>query len=295
MDAPPEHEDSQPFVHIASLLHEAGLNVPIILAQNLAQGLLLLSDLGPHTYYQYLQHDIPEARLQSLYCDALTALVRMQHVRPDGLPCYASDCLAQELELFSSWYIVRHHGVELDATTRAALQDIFTLLAHANNAQPTVFVHRDFHSPNLMLCEEARYGPNPGILDFQDAVAGPLTYDLASLITDARISWEEPQQLDWALRYWEMARAAHLPVDPDFAEFYRAVEWMSLQRNLRILGIFARLYYRDAKPHYLAHIPRLKRYVRQVAQRYQVFMPLLRLLDQLDNSLSAGSTASCMP
>ena len=145
-------------------------------------------------------------------------------------------------------------------------------------------MHRDFHSPNLMVCDEPRFGPNPGILDFQDALAGPLTYDLASLVTDARTTWEEPQQLDWAIRYWEMARKAGLPVDADFAEFHRAYEWMSLQRNLRILGVFARLNHRDGKPGYLAHMPRVNQYVRQVAQRYGVFAPLLRLLNQLDQT-----------
>lgn len=283
MDAPTAHEDSRPFLHVGELLREAGLNVPAILAQDLDQGFLLLSDLGPHTYYQRIQDGLDDASLQAMYRQALAALVRMQQASTRGLANYNDDRLMTELALFPTWYVTRHHGVELDATTQEALRGVFTGLSRSNSAQPSVLVHRDFHSPNLMACEETRYGPNPGIIDFQDALAGPITYDLASLVTDARTTWEEPQQLDWAIRYWEMARAAGLPVDADFAEFHRAYEWMSLQRNLRILGVFARLHHRDGKPGYLAHIPRVNAYVRQVAARYGVFAPLLRLLDRLDN------------
>lgn len=291
MDAPPQHEDSRSFIQVAGLLGDAGLNVPKILAQDLEQGLLLLSDLGQHTYYQRIQAGLPDAQLQTLYREALTALVRMQQAATTGLPAYDRDRLAAELDLFPEWYVARHHGVEMNDGTRNALHKIFTLLSAANGAQPPVLVHRDFHSPNLMVCDEARYGVNPGVIDFQDALAGPITYDLASLVTDARTTWEEPQQLDWAIRYWEMARAAGLPVDADFAEFHRAYEWMGLQRNLRILGVFARLHHRDGKPGYLAHIPRVNAYVRQVAARYGAFKPLLRLLDQLDDrQVSVGYT-----
>jgi len=291
MDAPPPHEDVGPFLHVGGLLAQAGLNVPQVLAQDPAQGLLLLSDLGRDTYYQRIQAGLPDAQLQSLYRDALAALVRMQQARTDGLPAYDQARLAAELELFPEWYVARHHGVQLDDQTAAALQQVFSLLSAANGAQLPVLVHRDFHSPNLMVCDDPAFGPNPGILDFQDALAGPVTYDLASLVTDARTTWEEPQQLDWAARYWEMARAAGLPVDSDFAAFHQAYEWMSLQRNLRILGVFARLHHRDNKPAYLAHMPRVNGYVRQVAQRYGVFKPLLRLLDKLDNrEVRAGYT-----
>ena len=283
MDAPPPHEDVGPFLHVAGLLRETGLNVPRILAQDPAQGLLLLSDLGRDTYYQRIQDGLADAALQGLYRDALAALVRLQRARTDGLPAYDRPRLAAELELFPEWYVTRHHGVQLDDKTAAALQHIFGLLSGANAAQRTVLVHRDFHSPNLMVCDDPAYGPNPGVLDFQDALAGPITYDLASLVTDARTTWEEPQQLDWAVRYWEMARAEGLPVDSDFAAFHQAYEWMSLQRNLRILGVFARLHHRDGKPVYLNHMPRVNGYVRQVAQRYGAFAPLLRLLDKLDN------------
>jgi aminoglycoside/choline kinase family phosphotransferase len=283
MDAPPQHEDTRPFLHVGELLRNAGLNVPAILAQDAEHGFLLLSDLGPRTYYQEIQAGIEDGRLQRLYRDAIAALVRMQQASTRGLAVYDRDRLMAELDLFPTWYVARHHGVELDDRTRQALQGIFAQLSTANGAAPAVLAHRDFHSPNLMVCEETRYGPNPGIIDFQDALAGPITYDLASLVMDARTTWEEPQQLDWAIRYWEMARAAGLPVDTDFADFHRAYEWMGLQRNLRILGVFARLHHRDGKPGYLAHIPRVNGYVRQVAQRYGVFAPLVRLLDKLDD------------
>jgi aminoglycoside/choline kinase family phosphotransferase len=283
MDAPPPHEDVRPFLHVGDLLRETGLNVPQILAQDVEKGFLLLSDLGPETYYQRIQTALPDAKLQSLYKDALAALVRMQHARVDGLPVYDSTRLATELELFPQWYVGTHHGIELDDKTSASLQRIFALLSAANGSQPPVLVHRDFHSPNLMVCDDPAYGPNPGVLDYQDALAGPITYDLASLVMDARTTWEEPQQLDWAIRYWQMAREAGLPIDSDFANFHQAYEWMGLQRNLRILGVFARLHHRDGKASYLAHMPRVSGYVRQVAQRYSVFTPLLRLLDKIDN------------
>ena len=284
MDAPPPHEDVRPFLHAGGLLREAGLNVPAVLAQAPEQGLLLLSDLGRDTYYQCIQAGLDDARLQTLYREALAALVRMQQASIVGLPPYDTARLAAELELFPEWYVQRHRGTTLTGKQSADLQAIFQLLSRSCATQTPVYVHRDFHSPNLMVCDEPRFGPNPGILDFQDALAGPLTYDLASLVTDARTTWEEPQQLDWAIRYWEMARKAGLPVDADFAEFHRAYEWMSLQRNLRILGVFARLNHRDGKPGYLAHMPRVNQYVRQVAQRYGVFAPLLRLLNQLDQT-----------
>jgi len=283
MDAPPPHEDVRPFLHVGDLLRATGLNVPQILAQNVEKGFLLLSDLGRENYYQRIQTGVADAELQSLYRDALGALVRMQQARVDGLPAYDSARLAAELELFPEWYVGTHHGFELDDKTSASLQRIFALLSAANGASPSVLVHRDFHSPNLMVCDDPAYGPNPGVLDYQDALAGPITYDLASLVMDARTTWEEPQQLDWAIRYWQMAREAGLPVDSDFAVFHQAYEWMGLQRNLRILGVFARLHHRDGKSSYLSHIPRVSGYVRQVAQRYGVFTPLLRLLDKLDN------------
>lgn len=291
MDAPPAHEDCRPFLHVGQLLADAGLNVPEVLEQDLGLGLLLLSDLGEQTYYQRIQTGLEDSQLQTLYREALAALVRLQQASTAGLASYDTGRLADELKLFPEWYVQKHHGVTLDDKTANALEKIFALLSASNGGQAQVLVHRDFHSPNLMVCDRPRFGPNPGIIDFQDALAGPITYDLASLVTDARTTWEEPQQLDWAIRYWDMARTAGLPVDADFADFHRAYEWMGLQRNLRILGVFARLNHRDGKAHYLAHMPRVNGYVRQVAQRYGVFTPLLRLLDKLDDrQVSVGYT-----
>jgi aminoglycoside/choline kinase family phosphotransferase len=253
-----------------------------VLAQDLTQGFLLLTDLGPTTYYERIQAGLDEVSLQKMYRDALAALVQMQGTEVTGLPVYDATRLKQELGLFIEWYVIVHCKINLAATALAGLDRVFDLLVERNAAQPRVFVHRDFHSPNLMLCERPEHGANPGVLDFQDAVSGPITYDLASLVMDARTTWEEPQQLDWAIRYWELARNKGLPVPTDFADFHQDYEWMGLQRNLRILGVFARLNHRDGKAAYLAHMPRVNQYVRQVAGRYLAFKPLLRILDELD-------------
>ncbi len=282
MDAPPPQEDCKPFVDVADRLANAGLNVPRVLAQDLTQGFLLLTDLGPTTYYERIQAGLDEVSLQKMYRDALAALVQMQGTEVTGLPVYNATRLKQELGLFIEWYVIVHCKVNLAATALAGLDLVFDLLVERNAVQPRVFVHRDFHSPNLMLCERPEHGANPGVLDFQDAVSGPITYDLASLVMDARTTWEEPQQLDWAIRYWELARNKGLPVPTDFADFHQDYEWMGLQRNLRILGVFARLNHRDGKAAYLAHMPRVNQYVRQVAGRYLAFKPLLRILDELD-------------
>ena len=282
MDAPPDHEDCGPFLHVTRLLRQAGINVPAILAQDIPNGFLLISDLGHQTYYQAIQTGLSDQRLQTLYRDAIRALVQMQHADTAGLPVYDRGRLMQELDLFPQWYVQRHCQARLDDNERSVLHKAFTTLAEDNVKQAYVFVHRDFHSPNLMITDQSGGGPNPGIIDYQDALSGPLTYDVASLVMDARTTWEEPQQLDWAIRYWEAARKDGLPVPRDFAEFHRAYEWMSLQRNLRILGVFARLAHRDHKDDYLQHMPRVNAYIRQVAGRYGVFRPLLRLLDKLD-------------
>ncbi len=280
MDAPPGQEDCRPFVHVTGLLAQAGLTVPAILAQDLQQGFLLLSDLGEQTYYQAIQAGLDDARLQKLYRDAIAALVRMQGASTTGLPAYDAGRLAQELAVFPEWYAQRHCQASLGAAENTVLEETFAALIADNIKQPSVLVHRDFHSPNLMVGAAQE---NPGIIDYQDALVGPLSYDIASLVMDARTTWEEAQQLDWAIRYWEAARAAGLAVPGDFSDFHRAYEWMGLQRNLRILGVFARLSHRDGKHHYLDHIPRVNTYVRQVAGRYNVFRPLLRLLDKLEN------------
>lgn len=283
MDAPPPQEDCRPFVDVDHRLTQAGLNVPQIIASNLTEGFLLLSDLGPTTYYARIQQGIDDITLQNLYKDALVALVQMQTADCHGLPAYDANRLKDELGLFNQWYATVHCNSPLDDMSLAAIDGVFDQLVAHNVAQPVVLVHRDFHSPNLMVCSEPRHGQNPGILDFQDAVAGPITYDLASLVVDARTTWEEPQQIDWAIRYWELARKKGLPVPADFADFHKDYEWMGLQRNLRILGVFARLNHRDGKAAYLSHMPRVNQYVRQVAARYIAFKPLLRVLDKLDN------------
>ena len=282
MDAPPPQENCRPFVEVAHRLAAVNLNVPQILAQDLAQGFLLLTDLGPTTYYDSIQAGLDDSHLQQLYREALAALVQMQGADATDLPLYDSTRLKEELGLFVEWYVTVHCKVSLDVSALKGLDQVFDLLVARNAAQPRVLVHRDFHSPNLMHCTHPEFGANPGILDFQDAVSGPITYDLASLVMDARTTWEEPQQLDWAIRYWELARKKGLPVPADFADFHQDYEWMGLQRNLRILGVFARLNHRDGKAAYLAHIPRVNQYVRQVAGRYLAFKPLLRILDKLD-------------
>lgn len=283
MDAPPQHENCTPFIDIAGKLAKAGLNVPAILEKDLENGWLLLTDLGNDTYYQRIQQGIDDATLQYLYRDALQALVQMQQASVQGLPAYDAQRLRDELELFTEWYVHQHCQSQLSDDEKNALEKTFSLLVAHNAKQPCVFVHRDYHSPNLLVCDQDMYGPNPGIIDFQDAVNGPISYDLASLVMDARTTWEEPQQLDWAIRYWQMARDSKLAVPDDFANFHTDYEFMGLQRNLRILGVFARLSIRDGKAHYLQHMPRVNAYVRQVANRYLVFKPLLRLLDRLDN------------
>lgn len=274
MDAPPEREDSAAYVRVADLLHGAGLNAPRILAQDLAQGFLLLTDLGQQTYL----HVLDEANAAGLYSAAIDALVQWQLASRAGvLPPYDEALLARELALFPDWYVGRHLNHTLTERQKAVLAATERLLIDSALAQPAVYVHRDYMPRNLMISE-----PTPGILDFQDAVHGPITYDIASLMRDAFISWDEERVIDWTVRYWERARRASLPIDADFGEFYRAFEWMGLQRHLKVLGIFARINYRDGKPQYLADTPRFVGYVRGVTQRYAQFKPLALLLDELE-------------
>jgi aminoglycoside/choline kinase family phosphotransferase len=275
MDAPPEHEDCRPFVRVARLMADAGLNVPRVVAQDIERGFLLLSDLGTAGYLQALNADTADR----LFGDATDALVRWQLAsRPDVLPPYDEALLTRELQLFPEWYIGRHRAVTLNAAQSAALAAVFALIIKNVLAQPLVYVHRDYMPRNLMVCE-----PNPGVLDFQDAVYGPITYDVASLFKDAFVSWEEARVLDWTVRYWEKAKRAGLAVAADFGEFYRDFEWMGLQRHLKVLGIFARLNYRDGKSSYLEDTPRFIGYARAVAARYAPLTPLLRLLDEIEN------------
>ncbi|HXV06866.1 MAG TPA: phosphotransferase [Burkholderiales bacterium] len=276
MDAPPEREDCRPYVEVARLFGAAGVHVPEVLAADLENGYLLLSDLGTRTYLQALQD---KRSASALYDDATDALVRIQLAsRPGVLPPYDRTLLLREMRLFPDWYIARHLGVTLTPSLNQALDLVFERILANNLAQPCVYVHRDYHSRNLMVTT-----PNPGILDFQDAVYGPITYDLVSLLKDAYVSWEEATILDWAVRYWEKARKAGLPLASDFAAFYRDFEWMGAQRHIKVLGIFARLFHRDGKNGYLKDMPLVLRYLRQACERYGELHPLLRLLDQLEH------------
>jgi len=276
MDAPPEKENCRQFLHVARLFAVAGVHVPAIHSQDLEQGFLLLSDLGSTTYLDALD----DSSAGRLYGDALDALLRIQLAsRPGVLPDYGKELLETELHLFSDWYVARQLQRELDPAQRETLEKSFSILLENNLAQPRVFVHRDYHSRNLMVCE-----PCPGILDFQDAVYGPITYDLASLLRDAYIAWNEDRVIDLAIRYWEKARAVKLPVASDFADFYRDFEWMGAQRQLKVLGIFARLSFRDGKDGYLKDQPLVMRYLRRACERYRELAPLARLLDRLEST-----------
>ncbi len=280
MDAPPAHEDCRTFVRVAGLLAAAGLNVPEIIASDFERGFLLLSDLGTSRYLQALNADSADR----LFADATDALLRWQLAsKPDVLPPYDEILLRRELELFPEWYLQRHLGLTLSDAQRRALDGVFDAVIQNNLAQPNVYVHRDYMPRNLMVCV-----PNPGVLDFQDAVYGPITYDVASLFKDAFISWDEEQVLDWTVRYWEKAKRAGLPVNTDFGAFYRDFEWMGLQRHLKVLGIFARLHYRDGKRGYLDDTPRFIAYVRAVAARYAALAPLLVLLDAIEGKAGAS-------
>jgi aminoglycoside/choline kinase family phosphotransferase len=261
-------------VRVAGLMRDAGLHVPDVVAQDIERGFLLLTDLGATTYLNGLDADNPAA----LFSDAIDALITWQRAsQPGVLPPYDAALLQREIDLFPDWYVGKH----LQTTFTPAQQQVFAatakLLVDAALAQPKVYVHRDYMPRNLMLST-----PNPGVLDFQDAVYGPITYDVASLFRDAFVSWPEARELDWVIRYWERAKAAGLPVNADFATFWRDVEWMGLQRHIKVLGIFARINYRDGKPHYLADTPRFIAYARRVSARYRELGPFANLLDELE-------------
>ncbi len=284
MDAPPDKEDCHPFVAVARLFAEAGVHVPQVLRADFEQGFLLLTDLGRTTYLEALSAvDADPAVVQQLYRDALSALVTLQRAsRPGVLPEYDEALLRREVGLFPKWYVARHLGATLSPSEQQGYTACVDALIANNLAQPRVFVHRDYHSRNLMVCP-----PNPGILDFQDAVYGPITYDAVSLLKDAYVHWEEAQVLDWLVRYWEQARAAHLPVDADFGNFFRDFEWMGVQRHLKVLGIFARLYHRDGKTGYLQDLPLVLRYLTEVCGRYRELRPLVQLLERLGGMKTA--------
>jgi aminoglycoside/choline kinase family phosphotransferase len=277
MDAPPALEDVRPFVDVAKRIEHAGLNGPRVLALDEAQGFVLLSDLGQELYLDALKA-ADARRADELMRQAIGALVQWQQRVPcAGLPAYDEALLSRELALFPQWCVQREFGCNWGDEETSRWQGVCKLLIDSALAQPAVAVHRDWMPRNLMVST-----PNPGILDFQDAACGPITYDMASLLRDAFISWDEEREIDWAARYWSEARRAGLPLGDalgaDFGEFWRALEWMGLQRHLKVLGIFCRLKHRDGKAHYAADLPRFFAYVTKVASRYAPLRPLLSLI-----------------
>ena len=325
MDAPPAQEDCAPFVKVAELMAQAGLNAPRVLAWDQAQGFMLLNDLGSQTMMDVIKQQgsleiVPQNGefIHQLYMDAVGVLIQWQlSSKPDVLPAYDDALLSRELALFPDWYIAQHRGIAIDSALQEKLAGFFTQIKDSNLNSlggARVFVHRDFMPRNLMaptlnlaaptlptacgsLPPQGAHFPlgRPGgetlapaqalgVLDFQDAVYGPITYDIASLMRDAFLSWDEEFVIDITIRYWQKARKAGLPVGDDFGEFYRAVEWMGLQRHLKILGIFARLTLRDGKPQYLADTPRFIKYARSAASRYRQLGPLMVLLDEIEGN-----------
>jgi aminoglycoside/choline kinase family phosphotransferase len=284
MDAPPPMEDCRPYVHVARLLADAGVHAPQVLAADVERGFLLLTDLGARTYLSALD----AASAPALYADAIDALVRWQRATRDAtLPPYDEALLRRELALFPDWYVRRHLGCTLSPAQAGTLDETFRLIVSRNLAEARVYVHRDYHSRNLMVSD-----PNPGVLDFQDAVVGPITYDLVSLLRDAYIAWDEERQIDWAVRYWERARRAGLPVRGDFGLFWQDFEWMGVQRQLKVLGIFARLFHRDGKAAYLADIPRVMAYLRGACRRYRELDALDALIAELEDGAPGAAAAS---
>ena len=294
MDAPPPQEDVRPFLQVAALIEAAGLHAPRVLEADPNAGFLLLQDLGSRLYLDALREASPQ-EADRLMRGVIDALVQwQQRVDATTLPPYDEALLQRELALFPEWCVAREFGVAWNDAQRNGWQQVCRLLVDSALAQPQVAVHRDWMPRNLMIAE-----PGPGILDFQDAVRGPISYDLASLLRDAFWSWDEERELDWAVRYWEKARAAGLlppggdsgsdsgsALGDDFGSFWRALEWMGLQRHLKVLGIFCRLKHRDAKPKYAEDLPRFFGYAIGVARRYRELAPLLPLLEPL-----AGTTS----
>ena len=264
MDAPPEKENLAPFLSVAGLLLGLGVNVPVVLAKDQRRGFLLLSDLGTR---QYLDELAADGAADRLYADALGALRIMQAsdgARARELPHYSRDLLMREMELMPEWFLGTHLGLEVSAAERGMLVRLFEILAQSALAQPATLVHRDYHSRNLLVTEVN----NPGVLDFQDAVWGPVTYDLVSLLKDCYVAWPALRVRAWALHYREQLLAQGVPAGATEAEFIRWFDLMGLQRHLKVLGIFARLYYRDGKSQYLGDLPRVLRYLQDAARGY---------------------------
>ncbi|MGP0173197.1 aminoglycoside phosphotransferase family protein [Pseudomonas sp. NCHU5208] len=274
MDAPPPQENCAPFVRIAALLASAGVHVPEVLAADLEQGFLILDDLGRQTYLEVIDAD----NADELFDDAIEALLLQQRLPLDGdLPHYDEALLRRELQLFPEWYVQRHLGRTFTPEQEAAWQRVSRLLIDSALAQPKVLVHRDFMPRNLM-----RSTPNPGVLDFQDAVYGPVTYDITCLFKDAFLSWPEERVRGWLQDYWQRAGQAGIPVQPSLDEFLRASDLMGVQRHLKVIGIFARICHRDGKPKYLGDVPRFFSYIQAVLAR----RPELAELGELFASLA---------
>jgi len=267
MDAPPDKEDCKPFIHITQLLRSVNVNAPDIITMDLEQGFLLLDDLGNRQYLDYLD----EISSDDLYSDALMALINMQCIK-DHLPPYDKQRLLDEMGLFEPWYLNRHLGIRLDDEQESVLDSIYDLLVESALEQPQVFVHRDYHSRNLMLVDEH----NPGVIDYQDAVIGPVTYDLVSLFKDCYIEWPRNKVEHWLDRYLQLT-SIELPADR--SQIIRWFDLMGVQRHLKVLGIFARLNYRDGKSQYLNDLPLTLKYVVDACNQYDELSPLLTLLE----------------
>ena len=283
MDAPPDKEDCGPFIQIGRAMREMGLNVPEILADDLKQGFLLLSDLGKTSYLEQLNQDT----VGRLYGDAIGALATLQvcgHNYSEIFPPYDRELLMAEMELFREWFLSRHLGISLTPEQHKVLDQVFDVLVKSALEQPQVCVHRDYHSRNLMVCEQH----NPGIIDFQDAVMGPFTYDLVSLLRDCYIEWPREQVEAWALGFQELALHSGIIKEENDEQFLKWFDLMGIQRHLKAIGIFARLNIRDNKPGYLADIPRTLGYVLDVSSRY----PELSELHNLLNTLGVKDRAS---
>jgi aminoglycoside/choline kinase family phosphotransferase len=290
MDAPPEKEAVAPFIGVARSLLGIGLNVPVILARDPERGLLLLSDLGKR---QYLSDLLAGREVERLYVDALDALVRLQ-TRGDeaahALPPYDRAALIREMELFPEWFLGRHLRFQPTSAERVMLDRLFETLAQSALTQPAVFVHRDYHSRNLLVTDEA----NPGILDFQDAVRGAATYDVVSLLKDCYIAWPRERVIGWLLKFREKLRRAGLELGVDDKELIRQFDLMGLQRHIKVLGIFARLFYRDGKAGYLEDLPRVLAYTREAAALYPETAEFARYIEErIDPCFEAAQARAC--
>ncbi len=293
MDAPPTTEDCRPFVKVDRLLADAGVTVPEILAEDLERGFLLLSDLGLNTYLDVmLREGFALAEADELFTAAINSLLKFQQASLQGiLPEYDEALLRRELQLFPDWYLQQHLQIEITEKISAIIEALFQQLIDQVLSQQKVYVHRDFMPRNLMVMEDrsdrsegASIGGSlgVGVLDFQDAVYGPISYDPICLFKDAFISWPEEKVEQWLCQYWQQARNVSLPVPESFAEFQRDCDYMGLQRHLKVIGIFARICHRDGKPKYLDDVPRFFNYITVVAARRPELTALQDLLSWLD-------------